>query len=232
VVNEYEQGKVASFAGFALWQSQFGSSKDDDLKSAFPDFWRNLVRWASLSDEGGKFKIINDHDVYRLGEPVNLTGFLSDEANNPKNGALISVSIFEKDKSEQIKDAILSQIDLGVYQGEITGLQAGEYIYKAIATSFDDTLGQTDGAFIIEKYSLEMSSSSPDYNLTNRIATATGGKAYNLDDISEFGQNLSLEKYTKENIIRIRPFGTMLFLIILITAFCVEWGVRKKFRLP
>jgi len=232
VVNEYEQGKVAAFAGFTMWQSQFSSSNDDDLKAAFPDFWRNLIRWASLNDEGSNFKVINNHDVYRLGEPVNLTGYLSDESNKPKNGALISISIFEKDKTVEIKDAILSQIDLGVYQGEITGLPAGEYIFKAMATSFDDTLGRTDGAFIIEKYSLEMSSSSPDYNLTSRIAAATGGTAYNIDNIAGFNSDFSLEKYTKESVIRIRPFGTMLFLIILITAFCVEWGVRKKFRLP
>ena len=232
VINQYEQGKVATFAGFAIWQSQFGISNDEKSRSAFPDFWRNLVRWASLNEDSGNFRILKDSDVYSLGEPVSLTGYLSDEANNPKNGALITVSVFEKDNENEIKDVILSQTDIGIYKGEITGLPSGDYTYKAYATSFEDTLGQTDGSFIIEKYSLEMSSSAPDYDLTNRIAASTGGMAYNDEDFSDFGNDLSLEEYSKEKIIRIRPFGTMLFLIILITAFCVEWGIRKKLRLP
>jgi hypothetical protein len=77
-----------------------------------------------------------------------------------------------------------------------------------------------------------MASSAPDYNLTRRISEATGGHAYTEANFKQFREQLKLAPYTKENQATIRPFGMPLLLAILIAGLCLEWGLRKRYRLP
>jgi len=229
-VGEYGRGRTAAITGFPLWRSLFGARRGGE--TAIPTFWKNLVRWATAKHGTGNFEIVSDRDVYRLGEPIKMTGYLYDDSNNPKSGALIEISVFPKNESTAIKDAVLNQTGAGIYQGEIISLGSGDYDYKAAALSYGDTLGQFDGKFSIEPYSLELASSAPDYNLTRRISEATGGKAYTIDNFSEFSNDLNLTPFEREKHTRIKPFGMPLFLIILVSGLCIEWGVRKRLRLP
>ena len=228
----YGNGRVAAVTGFPFWRSYFGSVNDDRLIKAIPGFWRNLTRWATAGERSKNFRILTDRKVYRLGEPVILTGYLYDEASRPKNGALVEVSIIPEGEDAPIKDAVLTQLGSGIYTGELSSLPAGKYVFNAVASSYRDTVGTTSGEFAIEKSSLEMASRSPDYNLTRRIAEATGAVAYTKDDFEKFSGDLELTPYTEETHARIRPFGMPLFLIILLAGLSIEWGLRKRFRLP
>ena len=231
-VGKYGHGLVAAVTGFPIWRSHFGSAKDDRLAKAIPGFWKNLARWATAGERSENFRIMTDRKVYRLGEPVPMTGYLYDEASRPRNGALVLVSIIPEGDDAPIKDAVLTQSGSGIYTGEISSLPAGNYVFNAVASSYGDTVGSTSGEFTIEKSSLEMASRSPDYNLTRRIAEATGAIAYTKDDFEKFSGDLELTPYTEETHARIRPFGMPLFLIILLAGLTIEWGLRKRFRLP
>ena len=120
----------------------------------------------------------------------------------------------------------------GIYNGRLESVAPGKYRFEAVALSYGDTLGRTSGEFTIEEYSLEMTSSSPDYNLTGRIAEVTGGKAYTRENFSGFAENLVLEPHVETRLSLIRPFGTTSILIIILAGLCIEWGLRKRFRLP
>jgi hypothetical protein len=231
-VSNYGHGRVAAVTGYPFWRSHFGSAKDNRLANVIPGFWRNLARWATAVERSGNFRIITDRKVYRLGEPVLMTGYLYDEASRPRDGALVEVSIIPRGVDTPIKDAVLTQTGSGIYISEISSLPAGDYVFNAIASSYGDTAGSTSGEFTIEKSSLEMASLSPDYNLTRRIAEATGAVAYTKNDFEKFSGDLKLTPYTEETHTRIRPFGMPLFLIILLAGLSIEWGLRKKFRLP
>lgn len=231
-VDEYGHGRVAAVTGFPLWRSHFGSAKDERLAKAIPGFWRNLARWATAGERAESFRIITDRKVYRLGEPVLLTGYLYDDASRPKNGALVTASIIPEGEETPIKDAVLTQSGNGVYTGEISSLPAGDYVFNALASSYGDTAGTASGEFTIERFSLEMASSAPDYSLTRRISEATGAAAYTRDDFEKFSGDLKLTPHTEETHARIRPFGMPLFLIILLAGLSIEWGLRKRFRLP
>jgi hypothetical protein len=231
-VGSIGKGRVAAITGFPWWQSYFGSAKDQGDVKTIPDFWKNMIRWASATDQMEKFKVTTDHKVYKLGEPVRLTGYVYDEANRPKNGAYISISIYPDSNETNVKDVVLPPVENGIYSEEVSSLSPGHYSFRGIATAFGDTIGKTKGNFTIENFSLEMASSAPDYNLTRRISEATGGKAYTVDDFPNFANQLKLTPYVKENQASIKPFGMPLFLIILIAGLCLEWGLRKKFRLP
>jgi hypothetical protein len=231
-VGPHGNGKTIAITGFPWWRSYFGTINNERLSGAFPEFWRNLIKWSAATDDMKNFKIVSDREVYRLGEAVRLTGYLYDESNRPRNGAFISLTIISDADPSIVKDAVLPQIDNGIYSEQVTSLPAGHYKYKAIATAYGDTLGTTDGEFSIESFSLEMASSAPDYNLTRRISDGTGGKAYTFENIGNFAADLKLEPFEQENQASIRPFGMPLLLAILILGLCLEWGLRKRFRLP
>ena len=108
----------------------------------------------------------------------------------------------------------------------------GRYEFDATALLYGDTVGVYSGEFTVESFSLEMASSAPDYKLTQRIAEITGGAAYNIDNINDFSENLTLDPYIETELSQIRLFGMPALLVIILILLCVEWGLRKKFRLP
>jgi|GEM_PF-1590174 len=229
---KFEKGRVTAITGFPIWRSYFGSANIDGLSDLIPRFWKNLLRWTSSTETDEKFKIFTDRKVYRLGEPVNFTGYLNDESNSPKNGALITISIRPEGERLKFKDAVLAQTDKGIYKGELESPGAGNYEFEATALSYGDTLGTYSGEFTVESFSLEMASSAPDYGLTKRIAEITGGTAYNIDNIDGFSDNLKLSPYVETELSQVRIFGMPAVLAIILILFCIEWGLRKKFRLP
>jgi hypothetical protein len=231
-VAQHGKGRVAAITGYPWWQSYFGSVRDQKMAGAIPSFWRNLVKWSAATDQMQNFKVITGRKVHRLGEPVRLTGYLYDEANRPKSGAYVAVSLMPDSQETSVKDIILPPVDNGIYSEEISSLAPGHYNFKAYATGYGDTLGKASGEFTIENFSLEMASSAPDYNLTRRISEATGGVAYTANDFQKFPEQLKLIPYVKENQASIRPFGLPLLLGILLAGFCLEWALRKRFRLP
>lgn len=229
-VDDKGKGRVAAITGFPLWRSYFGAAKGSD--TAIPLFWKNLARWATARHEGGNFEIFTDRAVYRLGEPIKMTGYLYDEANRPKGGALVAVSITPEGDQKPIKDVVLTQSGSGIYGGDVLSLAPGSYTFRSTASSYGDTLGTTSGKFTIEKYSLEVASGAPDYSLTRRISEATGGKAYTSADFADFTSDLKLTPFEREEHARVKPFGMPLFLVIVLAGLCIEWGMRKRMRLP
>ncbi|UCE66510.1 MAG: hypothetical protein JSU85_00420 [Candidatus Zixiibacteriota bacterium] len=232
VAGKFEKGRVISITGFPIWKSHFGSANLDGMADAIPKFWKNLLRWASSTEAEERFKVFTDQKVYRLGEPIKFTGYLNDESNSPRNGTLVTVSIIPRGEKLKFKDAVLSQVDDGIYGGELESPGAGNYIFEAVAISFDDTLGAYSGEFAIESFSLEMASYAPDYKLTQTIAEITGAAAYKIDNIKDFSENLELNPYTETKLSQIKLFGMPAILAIILILLCVEWGLRKRFRLP
>ncbi|OGC91700.1 MAG: hypothetical protein A2W25_06870 [candidate division Zixibacteria bacterium RBG_16_53_22] len=226
------KGHVAAITGFPWWRSFFGSVNNQRLASAMPEFWRNLVKWSAATEEMRNFRIITDRKVYRLGEPIRFTGYLYDESNRPRNGALVSLRINARDDPATIKDVVLPQVDNGIYSGDMASFPSGRYGFKAFAAAFGDTLGKTDGDFAVESFSLEMASTAPDYNLTRRLSEGTGGKTYTAENIGNFSQDLKLEPYAQESQASLRPFGMPAVLTVLVIGLCLEWALRKRFRLP
>jgi len=232
ISEKFEKGRATAITGFPVWRSYFGSANIDGLSDLIPKFWKNLIRWTSSTETDEKFKIFTDQKVYRLGEPIKFSGYLNDESNSPKNGALITVSIMPEGERLKFKDAVLAQTDNGIYKGEMESPGTGKYNFEAIASSYGDTLGTYSGEFTVESFSLEMASSAPDYKLTQRIAEVTGAAAYNIDNIDDFSENLTLDPYVETELSQIRLFGMPALLAIILILLCAEWGLRKKFRLP
>jgi hypothetical protein len=231
-VGYHDRGKTAAITGFPWWQSYFSAVRDPQTAGAIPNFWRNLVKWSAATDQMQNFRVITERQVYRLGEPVRLTAYLFDESNRPKSGAYVSLSLIPDGQETSVKDVVLPPVDNGIYSDQVSSLAPGRYKYMAYATSYGDTLGKTDGAFTIENFSLEMASINPDYNLARRIAEATGGAAYTAEDFAQFPKQLKLTPYVKENQASVRLFGLPVLLAILLIGLCLEWGLRKRFRLP
>jgi hypothetical protein len=232
IVGNHDKGRVAAITGFPWWRSYFGAVRDPKTADAIPNFWRNLIKWSVATDQMRNFRVITERKVYRLGEPVRLTGYLFDDSNRPKSGAYISLSLFPEGQETNVKDVVLPPVDNGIYSDQVSSLAPGHYTFKAYATSYGDTLSKADGGFTVENYSLEMASSAPDYNLPRRIAEATGGAAYTADNFGQFPSQLKLTPYVKENQASIRLFGLPVLPVILLLGLCLEWGLRKRFRLP
>jgi hypothetical protein len=231
-VGTFEKGHVAAITGFPVWRSYFGSVSDNRLAGLIPRFWRNLLRWASSTEAGEKFRVITDQNVYRLGQSIEFTAYLNDESNAPRNGALITASVKPEGEIFKIKDVLLPPVNPGIYKGELETPGAGKYVYEAVAASHGDTLGRYSGEFTVESFSLEMASSAPDYKLTGRIAEISGGKAYNSDNFSGFADDLVLEPKVEAELSQFRIFRMPLLLAIILIALCAEWALRKRFRLP
>lgn len=225
VGSKYKTGKTAALVGYPWWKRSFRPSTSEQSPQGMVKFWGNLVRWLVAREDLDKFNLVSDKSVYRLGEPVKFNANLLDDSYNLQSGARINVEIV--DLVDNKREFLLTSAQAGKYSGTYGSPAAGEYNYTGYAIWEGDTVGVSDGRFIIESFSLEMENSSANFSLMQQIASITGGKSYTVDNFSEFKNDLKLNIKTANIFREFTLTGNTYILILIILLFTLEWGIRK-----
>ena len=210
-----------------IWKWKLQTAlKDQDV---FDRFVLNCIRWLNSPDDKKRVQIKTVKKLFSLGEEVEFTAQIYDDAFNPVSDAEVKVKVKnDKDKFE----LNLNSLGNGLYEGVLQANKPGNYSFIGEAKLNNKLLGNDNGLFNIGEIDIEMMDPGIDYEFLNTLANISGGKYFDPDQyktlfnlLSDLNNKSSKEKIdTKEYSLWSNEF----LMIAIILLFGIEWFVRKR----
>lgn len=210
-----------------IWKWKLQTAlKDQDV---FDRFILNSVRWLNSPDDKKRVQIKTVKKLFSLGEEVEFTAQIYDDAFNPVSDAEVKVKVKnDKDKFE----LNLNSLGNGLYEGVLQANKPGNYSFMGEAKLNNKLLGNDNGLFNIGEIDIEMMNPGMDYEFLNTLANVSGGKYFEPDQykslfnlLSDLNNKSSKEKIdTKEYSLWSNEF----LMIVIIILFGIEWFIRKR----
>lgn len=222
-------GNQRSIAVLAMdiwkWKLQT-AMKDQDV---FERFILNSVKWLNSPEDKKKVQIKTLKKLFAIGEEVEFTAQVYDDAFNPISDA--EVKVRAKNGSDNF-ELNLNSLGNGLYEGVLQSNKPGNYSFNGEAKQNNKTIGTDKGLFNIGEVDVEMLNTKMDYDYLNSLANVSAGKFYSANDASTlFNRLIELNnKSSKEKIdIKEHPLWSNEFLMIaIILLFAAEWFIRKR----
>ncbi|MDA0333599.1 MAG: VWA domain-containing protein [bacterium] len=224
VAGAYGTGRVVHVTGTGFWrQSLFGEGAGGDARTV-PAFWRSAVHWLALAESGGRVQASAEQPVYRSGQPAAVTAQVFDELQEPLTDAEVELSLSPGGRS-----IILEPTVPGHYRTELPDLAAGTYTFLVRARIGMESIGQTEGSFVIEDHTIESDDLRSDPEMLAAIARASGGTYRGIEAWPDLVQTIRptpiLVREQQDIGVKIHHMGWLLLLTGLLTT---EWILRKR----
>jgi hypothetical protein len=210
-----------------IWKWKLQTAlKDQDV---FDRFILNSIRWLNSPDDKKRVQIKTVKKLFSLGEEVEFTAQIYDDAFNTVSDAEVKVKVKnDKDKFE----LNLNSLGNGLYEGLLQASKPGNYSFAGEAKLNNKLLGNDNGSFNIGEIDIEMMNPGMDYEFLNTLANVSGGKYFNPEQYRSLFNILSdlISKSSKEKIDtkEYSLWSNEFLMIIIILLFGIEWFVRKR----
>ncbi|MFO7447846.1 MAG: VWA domain-containing protein [Ignavibacteriaceae bacterium] len=195
----------------------------------FDNFVLQGVKWLNTSDEQKQVTIRTSKKLYSLGEEVEFSAQVYDQAFNPVADAEVKVNINSVTDKYEIN---LNSIGSGLYEGTLQTNKPGDYGFTGTAIQNGNILGADAGKFNIGEVDIEMISPNMDYSFLALLANRTGGKYFNADNYQQLFDLLKQrnQQTSKEKIIisEIYLWSNEWLMVVVIFLFAAEWFLRKR----
>jgi hypothetical protein len=202
-----------------------GSTESPDILSSFID---QSIQWIGASEKEKLVKIRSSRKFYVSGEKVEMIAQVYNASLDPVEDATVSVNVSGPGTKRELR---LANLGAGRYSATLSGLPAGDYFYQG-AASKGNILGKDDGRFSIGAESAEYLNMKMNAPMLRSIAEITGGKFYTSNTVGTFLDDLKKHpRFTQTSIVReseIALWNNLWLLMIAITAFAIEWFMRKR----
>ena len=220
-VHTHGQGKVIAAMGTGFWRLDLLSSGVGGRSQTVREFWRNAVRWLALRASAGRVRVSTEQFIYRAGEEVVFSAQVFDELLRPQRAARVQIDLGEREFQLQDRGG-------GHYRGEWAGLEADEYDYTARAWIGDRMIGEDEGHFIVEQYSVESLDVRSNNVLLEELARTSGGQFRPLGQWRELIDALPLQKRLVEQTHIFPLWGQRWLLVLVVLLLALEWFMRKR----
>lgn len=202
-----------------------GEKNTPDILSSFID---QSIQWIGASEKEKLVKIRSSRKFYIGGEKVEMIAQVYNASLDPVDDAMVSVNISGPGTKREIR---LANMGAGRYSASISGLPAGDYFYQGSASK-GSILGKDDGRFSIGAESAEYMNLKMNAPMLRSMAEITGGKFYTPNSVSGFLEDLKKHpRFTQTSIVReseLALWNNIWLLMIAISAFAIEWFMRKR----
>ncbi|NWF88999.1 MAG: hypothetical protein HXY50_05995 [Ignavibacteriaceae bacterium] len=207
------------------WKLQTALKNQD----VFDRFILNSVKWLNSPEDKKRIQVKTTKKLFALGEEIEFTAQVYDDAFNPISEAEVKVSV-KKDKENF--ELSLNSLGNGLYEGAVQTNKPGNYSFVGEAKLNNKLLGSDKGLFNVGEVDIEMMNTKMDYEFLNSLANVSGGKFFDSNEskslfklLSELNLKSSKEKIdTKEYSLWSNEF----LLLAIILLFGVEWFIRKR----
>ncbi|NKB69950.1 MAG: hypothetical protein GKR89_22990 [Candidatus Latescibacteria bacterium] len=223
VAGAYGKGKAIAVLSTAFWKLDLQSSGVDGNPQVIRRFWRNAVKWLALQTTQGQVRVSTDQFIYRAGEEVAFAAQVFDELYRPLSKAIVQIGLEQDNRTIQLLNR-----GSGYYRGQWTQLPPGDYTYKAMAEAEGDLIGEDEGRFIIEQYSVESADMRVDQRLLKEIAHDSGGSYASLESWQDLLQVLPLQQNLVEDVDSIALWDQAWLVAVLVVLLGAEWTMRRR----
>ena len=184
-IQRYGRGRSMVFAGEAAWRWKM---LQPATNRSYDRFWGQAARWLSagaaspvtVSAEGGQAP----------GDVVRLDIYVRDDAYRPVTDADAHVTIRTPDGRGATINPVLVDADEGRYTASFEASTSGVYRVEVSADESETALGSATEWVLVGGVDTELADPRLDARLLQRLADATGGDLFTLDDLATLPQRL------------------------------------------
>jgi len=227
-LQRFGAGKVLFHATDETWRWRF---RTGDLY--YGRYWVQAIRYLSRSkllgkDRGAELTV--DRKVYQTGDSVQMHVRFLDEQLAPTTSDGVSVMV--ERAGDVTRTLALSRIPEApmVFEGHLSNIAEGNYHAWVATPAFSDAPPSQD--FRVEAPSRETRQLRMDLSELAQTATITRGKSYTLGNaeqvVRDIPPGLPVPLDTDEPL---RLWNHWLVLTLLTGLLCLEWVLRKRYRL-
>jgi uncharacterized membrane protein len=227
VSQRYGSGRSMSITTASSWRWQMMLPSADESHETL---WRQLIRWLAVSAPE-RISIEFDREFYNVGDEVNVKATVLNDEYEADNDATLWMQTANP-LAEFIDSPMEWDIEEeGVYRASFAVEEEGIYSLlvdvASAAGEASSSSSEKRAAFVVTPSLREYTNAELDRGLLERIAAASGGSYFNLQDADalidaiEFTPNA----YSKE--VQIDLWDRPWLLALLILLLCVDWVARR-----
>lgn len=225
--------RTALLLGTGTWRWATLSAGLRAADPLWPGLTTNILRWVATQSTEQPVRVRPTRSTFDGDEAVEFTGQVYDESQTPVSRATVSLDVI--DSTGTTYAHTMEPLGQGRYALDIGTLPEGTYRYEATARLDDATLDTDRGEFSVGALRLEYQQTRADAVLMQRIATRSGGRAYNAANASslpvDLAQDSTFVPTVSTNTTETELWRTSLFLALILGLLATEWTLRKRFGL-
>jgi hypothetical protein len=210
-----------------MWQMHASIRVEDQTHE---NFWRQLLRW--LVD--GVPDVVETRpltDRVEAGQPVTLTADVVDDRFVELNDANVVAHLTSPSGKESAVPLQWTGERNGQYRATMPTFETGWYTAKVDATRDGKPVGTAVTHIRTAPDDAEYFDAAMHAPLLKRIAQDTGGHFYTANNVSSLPEDL---KYSGRGVTAVEErelWHMPVLLMSLVALLCVEWGLRRYWRL-
>ncbi|MEX2469984.1 MAG: hypothetical protein WD396_09530 [Pseudohongiellaceae bacterium] len=223
----FGSGRAMSITTASTWRWQMMMPYEDQSQETL---WRQMLRWLAVSAPQ-RITINFDREFYNVGDEVNVTATVLNDEYEPDNNATLWMQT--TDPLDQVTDTPM-EWDIsedGVYRTSFTAENEGVFSLLVDVASAAGEAGlassEQQAAFVVTPSLREYTNAARDSGLLARIAEASGGNYFNLNNVGSLPETIEFtpNAYSREEQIDLwdRPW----LLALLISLLCLDWISRR-----
>ncbi len=233
-IRKYGRGEVI-YLGF----NEFWRLRRFYGEEYYRQFWGQVINRLGLSHALGahkRFLVRTDKPHYRTGDSVPITVEAYNRNFQPLDdsdlgGRPLKAEVVLRDaeaSSENGREVSLASLRPGVFTAEFPPATVGEYLVRVV----DPVTHQTaETHFDVSALSLERRSAVRNAALQRLLADETGGRAYDLTDVSRLPDDFSPPRRMEKTVEIFPLWNNWLCFTLVISLMMVEWLGRKLVNL-
>lgn len=223
----YGSGRSAVMATASSWRWQMMMPFEDQSHETL---WRQILRWAAVSAPE-RITIEFDREFYNVGDEVNITATVLDDSYEADNNASLYMQTI--DPLDQITDTPM-EWDIeedGVYRASFIVEDEGVYdlLVDVATVAGEGSAGGSEksAAFVVTPSLREYTNAEMDRGLLARIADASGGTYFNINDAAQLASTIEFTPNAYSREVQIDLWDQPWLLALLITLLCMDWIARR-----
>ncbi len=223
----YGSGRSMSITSASTWRWQMMLPAADESHETL---WRQMLRWLAVSAPE-RITIEFDREFYNVGDEVNVTATVLNDEYEADNDATVWM---------QTTDPLAAVLDTpmewdieddGVYKSSFVVDEEGIFsllvdVASAAGESSSASLEKRT-AFVVTPSLREYTNAELDSGLLARIAEASGGRFFSLEDADSISDAIQFTPNAYSQEVQIDLWDRPWLLALLILLLCVDWMSRR-----
>ena len=222
---KYGRGQTLAFTATDSWRWRM---KMDSKSNAHETFWRQMLRYL-VSGTPKQIEVGAQQDVYVMDDVVHVVADVRDKHYNPVNDARATARITKPSGATiEVPLKFTSINDANVYTGEFKADELGQHGIELTANS--SSLGQVGAKanVLVSDLNREYFSAAQNTDLLKRIASETGGKYYQLNDLQSLLDDLTYRKTPYSERVAKDLWDMPINFFLIVGLLSAEWFLRKR----
>lgn len=223
----YGSGRSMVVATASTWRWQMMMPSADQSQETL---WRQMLRWSAVSAPE-RITIEFDREFYNVGDEVNVTATVLDDSYEPDSDATLWMQT--STPLDQVTDTPM-EWDIsedGVYRANFTVEDEGVFnllvdVASAAGEGGNDA-AEKRAAFVVTPSLREYNNAERDSGLLGRIADASGGQYFDIDEVSQLADAIEFTPNAYSREVQIDLWDKPWILALLISLLCLDWVARR-----